>query len=283
VYVLVAEFIGEIGPLKLRLPATRYELEAKRQPSRGARVLVPEGRIPLHTARTPEVSDDEAQRIAASTDPRFAQYRRMPEAKRTHARAEAQLAAAIRSGNCLRAGDYEKSPLGLWWYPRVEALVKVMVGELEASRLNSRRGLESWIAYLDDLASRLATSGQQLTPSDAWDSYVERVDGFRQDLGTDISEGEAMRGEVFDAAKLDRDNAEAKVNAWLECVQETFASVPELRGLPTSPYAPGLMMGYEGLSQEQSVPVWRLYSRLDELGPVLDVIAPYVQALKGER
>jgi hypothetical protein len=31
VYVLVAEFIGEIGPLKLRLPRTRYEREAERE------------------------------------------------------------------------------------------------------------------------------------------------------------------------------------------------------------------------------------------------------------
>jgi hypothetical protein len=41
-YVLIAEFIGNIGPITLRLPATRYEREAKRVASEGGlRIVTP--------------------------------------------------------------------------------------------------------------------------------------------------------------------------------------------------------------------------------------------------
>lgn len=57
--------------------------DVKRKPRpQPARLHIPRGRIPLHTARSVEVSEGEAQRIAASRDPRFAEYRQMPEAKR---------------------------------------------------------------------------------------------------------------------------------------------------------------------------------------------------------
>jgi hypothetical protein len=204
------------------------------------------------------------------------------EAKQAQARAEAQLGAAIRSGNCLRARGYEQSALGLQWQTHTEALIKDLMGELEASRLSHRKGVEAWVDFLDDLASRLSASGRDLTPSDAWASYVETTNGFRRDLEVDINEGEAMRAEVFEEAKHDRGSAEARVAAWLRLDQETFDPVPELRELPSSQHPAGMMVGYAGLSQEESVPVWRLDRRLQELGPVLTVILPYVQALKGE-
>jgi hypothetical protein len=262
-----------------------WDIRRKPRPSKGSlrvATATKSAGVPLVTTPPMYADEQELRSIAAGRDPRFAQYRRMPAAKRDHACAERQLAAAIRSGNCLRDRGHGLSPLGLQWYRQTEALVQEIAGELDASRLNSRRGLEAWISYLDDLAAQATEGGRQLTPSDSWDAYVERMNGFRQDVGTAIAEGDAMRGDVFEAAKVDRASAEAKVNSWLGLVQEAFGSVSELRGLPTSPYAPGIMVGYEGLSQEQSVPVWRLYSRLDELGPVLYIVAPYVQALKGE-
>lgn len=58
----------------------RRRHHAEQQPR--LRVLVPKGRIPLATPPPMQVSDAEAARIAASRDPRFAEYRKMPEAKR---------------------------------------------------------------------------------------------------------------------------------------------------------------------------------------------------------
>jgi hypothetical protein len=103
VYVLVAEFIGGIGPLKFPLPPTRHEREPKMQASRPARVYVPKGRIPLRTAPPTQVSEEEARRIAASSDPRFAGYRAFPAQKRNVQQETKRLVALYREGEQLRA------------------------------------------------------------------------------------------------------------------------------------------------------------------------------------
>jgi hypothetical protein len=290
VYVLVAEFIGNVGPITLRLPPTRYEREAKRPASEGGlRVVIPPrpaipqsgevrpGNVYRRTMTYADTMRSQREAELSEQREREAQQRQRDAAQ---ARAEVQLATALRSGHVLRGRGHGQSALGLQWYSQVETLIKEMFGELEASRLNTRRGLEGWIKSLDDLAG-LAQS-RRLTPSNGWDAYVERMAGFRQDLKTDVNEGEGMRGEVFSEARVDLKQTGAKVTSWLEKVDRTFSSVSELRGLPSSDRPAGMQVVYTGLSEKASAVAWRLEHRLEELVPTLAVIEPYVQALKGE-
>jgi hypothetical protein len=94
-------FYGVLAPLLRWWPWIRESetTSARSEQRTSARVRVmptSKLRVPRHTARTLEVSEDEAARIAASRDPRFAQYREMPkvEARSTQ---EMRLEAARRA------------------------------------------------------------------------------------------------------------------------------------------------------------------------------------------
>jgi hypothetical protein len=81
VLLFAAGLLCVIGSLwAFGLSPVRRKHKAEQQA--GVRVLVPKGRIPLTTPPPMQISDAEAARIAASRDPRFAEYRKMPEEKR---------------------------------------------------------------------------------------------------------------------------------------------------------------------------------------------------------
>jgi len=153
VYVLVGEFIGG-----LPLPATRYEREERRRRAqrRPARVVVvSKGRIPLHTERPIDFSEQELRRIAASRD--ASQVGMVGVARmelKPRKSAESQLASAIRSGNVLRVRGQSESQLGYQWRDETESLVKVSAGELDASRFAHSGDIAHWLQRLDDLAQQ---------------------------------------------------------------------------------------------------------------------------------
>jgi hypothetical protein len=278
VYVLVGEFIGG-----LPLPATRHEREERRRRAqqRPVRVIVPKGRIPLRTARPIEVSEEEAQRIAAFRAPHQATGQQWTAEQRAKL-AESQLATAIRSGNVLRVRGQSESQLGYQWRDEVEALVKVSAGELDASRFAHSGNIGHWLQCLDDLAQQVGSGTRTLAPSESWDAYVEAMTAFRQALDARLAEGERLRTELF-AHTLDVDGGKAKVTAWLQDVDDALAPVPRFRDvLPGAVSPEDQWATYEGISEDESKSVWRLDERLQHLQPLLTVVAPYVEALKGE-
>ena len=192
--------------------------------------------------------------------------------------AKAQLAAAVRSGNVLRVRQHADTVLGLQWRDQVELLVKETAGALDASRLTHSGNSAHWLQVLDDLAMQVG-QGRQLTPSGAWDSYVETMANFKQALDTDLTEGEHISGELL-AQTVER--GDAMVSAWVRGVEESFVDVSRLREMLRSDNSAGMFATYEGLSEEESKTLWRVDCRLRELQPLLAVIAPYVEALKGD-
>lgn len=278
VYALVGEFIGG-----LPLPATRHEREERRQRAqhRPARVYVPKGRIPLRTARPIEVSEEEARRIAGFRTPRQARGLE-PMAEEPGKRAEGQLAAAIRSGNVLRVRGQSESQLGYQWRDEVEALVTASAGELDASRFAHSGNISHWLQCLDDLAQQVGAGTRTLAPSEPWDAYVEAMAALRQALDARLSEGERLRTELF-SHTLDVEEGKAKVTAWLWDVDDSLAPVPKYRDVLRGAVSPEDQWAtYEGISEEESKVVWRLDERLQHLQPLLTVVAPYVEALRGE-
>jgi hypothetical protein len=282
VYALVGEFIGG-----LPLPATRHEREERRRRAqrRPARVIVPKGRIPLHTPPPIEVSEGEIQRIAASRSSQLG-FMPSPGAVRMELyprkRAEGQLAAAIRSGNVLRVRGQTESQLGYQWRDEVEALVKASAGELDASRFAHSGNIAHLLQCLDDLAQQVGTGTKTLAPSEPWDAYVETMTAFRQALDAHLTEGESLRNKLFPPT-LDVTEGEAKVTAWLKDVDDSLAPVPRYRDVLRGAISPAHMFAtYEGISEEEGKVVWRLDERLQHLQPLLTLVAPYVEALRGE-
>jgi hypothetical protein len=279
VYVLVGEFIGG-----LPLPATRHEREERRRRTqrRPVRILVPKGRIPLHTARPIEVSEQELQRIAASRTSHIGAVGVAPMDLKPRKSAESQLAAAIRSGNVLRERGQSASQLGYQWRDEVEALVKASAGELDASRFAHSGNIAHWLQRLDDLAQQVGTGTRTLTPSGSWDAYVEAMTAFRKALDVRLTEGERLHTELF-AHALDVAEGKAKVTAWLKDVDDSLAPVPRYREVLRDAVSPEDQWAtYEGISEDESKVVWRLDERLQHLQPLLTVVAPYVEALRGE-
>ncbi len=281
VYVLVGEFIAD-----LPLPLTRREREERRRRAqrRPVRVIVPKGRIPLHTARPIEVSEEEMQRIAASGPASYiggVGVARMELKPRKSA--ESQLAAAIRSGHVLRVRGQSESQLGYQWRDEVEALVKASAGELEASRFAHSGNIAHWLERLDELAQQVSAGTRTLTPSESWDAYVETMTAFRRDLDARLTEGERLRTELFSQTLDVEEEGRAKVTAWLKDVDDSLAPVPKYRDVLRGAVSPEDQWAtYEGISEEESKVVWRLDERLQHLQPLLTVVAPYVEALLGE-
>lgn len=277
-YVLVGEFIGG-----LPLPATRREREERRRRAqrRPVRLYVPKGRIPLRTARPIEVSEEEAQRIVASRTPRRpTRQGRMVE--QPAKRAEGQLAAAIRSGNVLRVRGQSGSQLGFQWRDEVEVLVKESAGELDASRFAHSGNIAHWLQCLDDLARQVGAGPRTLAPSKSWDAYVEGMTAFRLALDARLTVGERLRMELF-SHTLNVELGKVKVAAWLQEVDKAFSTVPRLREMLRGGASPaGMWATYEGVSEGESKNIWRLDERLQHLQPLLTVVAPYVEALRGE-
>lgn len=196
-----------------------------------------------------------------------------------HAKAQAQLASAIQSGNVLRVRNHDATPLGFLWRDQVEALVKNAAGPLEASRFTHSGNIAHWLEVLDDLAKQVG-QGRELTPSASWDAYVERMDVFRLGLDVQLSEGEHIRGELFDDG-LDAARGSELVRAWLRAVDEVFSPVPRLRDMLQSDLPHGMAASYEGLSEEESRNVWHVDVQHQRMQPLLTVVTPYVEALKG--
>jgi len=103
---------------------------------------------------------------------------------------------------------------------------------------------------------------------------------FKEALDRDLSGGEQIRTELCSGAEAEQ--GEAVVSAWLRKVDGSFATVPRLREMlrPTE-YPSGMSATYEGLSEEEGRSVWRVEVRLQDLQPLLVVVAPYVEALRG--
>jgi hypothetical protein len=280
VYVLVGEFIGG-----LPMPPTRREREERRRRAqrRPVRVLVPKGRIPLHTAPPIEVSDEELRRIAASGPASYVGgvgVARMELKPRKST--ESQLAAAIRSGNVLRVRGQSVSQLGYQWRDEVEVLVKASAGELDASRFAHSGDIAHWLRCLDELAQQVSAGTRALTRSESWDAYVEAMTAFRGDLDGRLAEGERLRTDLF-SHTLEVEQGRAKVSAWLKDVDDALAPVPRYRDVLRGAVSPAHMFAtYEGISEEESKVVWRLDERLQHLQPLLTVVAPYEEALRGE-
>jgi hypothetical protein len=195
-----------------------------------------------------------------------------------HAKAQAQLAAAMRSGNVLRIRQHADTVLGFQWRDQVELLVKEAAGPLDASRLTHSGNLAHWLQVLDDLAKQVG-EGRRLTPSVEWESYVETMADFKQALDTDLTKGEHIRDELF-ARTAER--GDEGVNAWVDTVNNLFSTVPRLREMLRGDDPAGMFATYEGLSDEESKVLWRVDQRLRALQPLLTVVAPYVEALRGE-
>ncbi len=278
-YVLVGEFIAD-----LPLPLTRREREESRRRAqrRPIRVVMPKGRIPLRTARPIEVSEQEMRRIAASRTSHIgaAGVARMEMKPRKSA--ENQLAAAIRSGNVLRVRGQSESQLGYQWRDEIEAMVKTSAGELDASRFAHSGNLAHWLERLDELAQQVSAGTRTLTQSESWDAYVEAMTAFRAALGARLTEGEHLRIELF-SHTLDVKEGRAKVTAWLRDVDDALAPVPRYRDVLRGAVSPSHMFAtYEGITEEKSKVVWGLDERLQHLQPLLTVVAPYVEALRGD-
>jgi len=278
VYALVGEFIGG-----LPLPATRHEREERRRRTqrRPARVYVPKGRIPLHTPPPIEASEGEIQRIVADRALRQGtgqQRTTEPPGKR----AEAQLAAAIRSGNVLRVRGQSESPLGYQWQDEVEALIKASAGELDASRFAHSGNIAHWLERLDDLAQQVSTGTRTLAPSEPWDAYVKTMTAFRQALDEHLTEGESLRNKLFPPT-LDVTEGEAKVTAWLQDVDDSLSAIPRYRDVLRAAVSPEHQWAtYEDISEQESKNLWRLDQPLQYLQPLLTGVALYVEALRGE-
>lgn len=279
VYVLVGAFIVD-----LPLPPTRSEREDRRRrvQRQPARVIVSKGRIPLHTARSPEVGEAELQRIASSRTTHLGLAGVARVEMKPRKTAESQLAAAVRSGNVLRVRNQSDSPLSYQWRDEVEALVKESAGELDASRFTHSGDIVHWLRCLDELAQQVSAGTKMLRPSESWDAYVEGMMAFRQDLGAHLAEGERLRTELFSRA-LDLENGRTRVTAWRKDVDDALAPVPRYRdALRKAASPPHRFATYEGISQEESKVVWRLDEHLQYLQPLLTAIEPFVEALKGE-
>jgi hypothetical protein len=121
-----------------------------------------------------------------------------------------------------------------------------------------------------------------LAPSDRWDAYVETMTAFQQALDLRLTEGERVRTELFSKLYGIEFNT-AKVEVWLQSVDDSLSPLPRyrdiLRGAVSPPY---VFATYEGMSEEESKVVWWLDERLQHLQPLLTVIAPYVEALRGK-
>lgn len=274
-----------LGVYVLALPLTRHEREEWRRHTQGRpiRVIVPKGRIPLRTAPTIEVSEGEMRRIAASGPASYSGgvgVARMELKPRKSA--ESQLAAAIRSGNVLRVRGQSASQLGYQWRNEVEALVKASAGELDASRFAHSGDIAYWLERLDELAQQVSAGTKTLAPSELWDAYVEAMTALRSALDARLTEGEHLRTELFSHV-LDVKEGRAKVTAWLEDVDDALAPVPRYREVLRGAVSPEDQWAtYEGISEEESEVVWRLDERLQHLQPLLTVVAPYVEALRGD-
>jgi hypothetical protein len=273
------EFIAD-----LPLPPTRHEREERRRRAqrRPARVIVPKGHIPLRTARPIGVSEEEVRRIAASRTSHVGVVGVARMELEPRKSAEGQLAAAIRSGNVLRVRGQSDSRLGFQWRDEVETLVKASAGELDASRFAHSGNIAHWLQCLDDLAQQVGAGTRTLVPSGSWDAYVQAMTAFRQALDACLTEGERLRAELF-AHTLDVEAGKAKVAAWLQDVDDSLAPVPRYREVLRGAVSPASQWAtYEGISEEESKTVWRLDERLQHLQPLLTVVAPYVEALRGE-
>ncbi len=279
VYVLVGEFIAN-----LPLPPTRHEREERRQRAQRlpVRVIMPKGRVPLHTARRIEVSEQELRRIAASRASHVGVVGVARMDMKPRKSGESQLAAAIRSGNALRVHGQSESQLGHQWRDEVKALVKASAGELDASRFAHSGNIAHWLERLDELAQQVSAGTRTFTPTESWDTYVEAMTAFRQALDARLADGEHLRAELFSQA-LDVAEGKAKVTAWLKDVDDSLAPVPRYREVLRGAVSQGDQWAtYEGISEEESKVVWRLDERLQHLQPLLTVVAPYVEALRGE-
>jgi hypothetical protein len=193
-------------------------------------------------------------------------------------RAEAQLAAAIRSGNVLRRWPSDSSPLLRQWGRRTRTLVHEIAGDLEATRLTGTNLLR-WLARLDDLAGSVTTGARALSPSESWDRYVYVMRAFRDGLELAAREGERIRTMFLERDTPTHDEAERQVDAWLQSVDEVLGLTPDLRSMFPSPYPVGTGFRYEGLSDEVSNVLGRLDHRLEALKPFLQPVDAYVQAL----
>jgi hypothetical protein len=263
VYALVGEFIGG-----LPLPATRHEREGRRRSQRRRpRLIMPKGRIPRRLGRP----------TAGRTPHGPARLELKPNQS-----AERQLAAAIRSGNVLRVRGDSHSQLGYQWRDEVEALVKVSAGELDASRFAHSGDIAHWLQRLDDLAQQVSAGTRTLAPSDRWDAYVETMMAFQQALDLRLTEGERLRSELF-SKMYGIEMSTAKVVDWLQSVDDSLAPLPRYRDILRGAVSPEDQWAtYEGMSEEEGKIVWRLDQRLQHLQPLLAVVAPYVEALRGK-
>lgn len=197
------------------------------------------------------------------------------ERRGDHATAQAQLAAAVRSGNILRVREQADGGLGFDWRDQVEILVKEAAGPLDASRLTHSGNVAHWLAVLDDLARQVG-GGRQLTPSGSWDAYVQAMAGFTRALDTTLTDGERLRNELFDQPT----EQDARVDAWLRSVDDSLGTLPRLLEVVKADGAPGMSASYDGMSDEQSKVIWRLDRHLQNMQPLLTALAPYVEALE---
>jgi hypothetical protein len=189
---------------------------------------------------------------------------------------QAQLAAAMRSGNVLRVRQHADGGLGFDWRDQVETLVKEVAGPLDASRLTHSGNITHWLEVLDDLARQVG-AGRHLTSSDSWETYVEGMATFKQALDASLTAGERLREELFARPP----ESEARVEAWLREIDASLATLPRLLEVVKADGAPGMSASYEGMSEEQNRVIWRLDRHLQNMQPLLTALAPYVEALEG--
>lgn len=139
-YVLIAEFIGNVGPVTLWLPPTRHEREAK-QHSSPLRVLAPKGRIPLQSATPMHVDEVEAKAIALTLRDRAARAQAPPIVPEAHRDELKALAAAysktIRYRRPARGKQHARLEQSFWThFPDAGKLLEkwdVAVEKYEAS------------------------------------------------------------------------------------------------------------------------------------------------------
>jgi len=190
--------------------------------------------------------------------------------------AQTQLAAAVRSGNVLRVRGQADGGLSFDWRDQVETLVKEAAGPLDASRLTHSGNISHWLAILDDLARQVG-GGRRLDTSVSWEAYVAEMAAFKTALDASLTEGERLRGELFERPT---EETEA-VDVWLQAVDDSLGAMPRLLEIIRSDDTPRMSASYEGMSEEQSKVLWLLDRHLRSMQPLLAALAPYVEALEG--